>query len=39
MTMRPRPQRDKFPNLDTLAMFSNGEWDVFDFNAHLARII
>lgn len=33
----PKTQRDKFPNLDTLAMFSNGEWDVFDFNAHLAQ--
>lgn len=33
----PKTQRDKFPNLDTLAMFSNGEWDVFDFNAYLAQ--
>lgn len=32
----PKTLRDKFPNLDTLAMFSNGDWDVFDFNAHTA---
>lgn len=33
----PKTLRDKFPNLDTLAMFSNGDWDVFDFNAHIAE--
>ncbi len=33
----PKTLRSKFPNLDTLALYANGEWGVYDFNAYTAQ--